>query len=76
MKHLSSERIQEASIDIVGLQEVKRLDQGHITVKAEDGTAYNVYWKGRIKLRQHGVGIVIKICNYIKAKDVEFLLVY
>jgi len=52
--------IHDASLDIVGLQEGKRLGQGNIVVKPSDNTAYNLYWKGRNDLRQHGVGILIK----------------
>ena len=53
------------------MQVVERLGQGNIVIKPNDSTAYNLYWKGRDDLRQHGVGILIKRCNYIKIIDVE-----
>ena len=52
--------LHEASLEIVGLQEVKRLGEGNLMINANENSAYNFYWKGHDDLRQHGVGNLIK----------------
>ena len=63
--------INNAKLDIVGVQETKRIGDGKIKVNVDNRTQYNFYWKGYNNMRQHGVGIIIKKCNYIKIADIE-----
>ena len=62
--------IHEANLDIVGLQEVKRLQYGEATIQVKEAK-YQLYWQEHSHKREAGVGILIKSCNYIRIEDVE-----
>ena len=62
--------IHEANLDIVGLQEVKRLQYEEATIQVKEAK-YQLYWQGHSHKREAGVGILIKSCNYIRIEDVE-----
>ena len=62
--------IHEANLDIVGLQEIKRLQYGEATIQVKEAK-YQLYWQGHSHKREAGVGILIKSCNYIRIEDVE-----
>ena len=44
--------IHEASLDIVGIQEVKRLGEGNVIITV-DNTDHNLIWKGQETNRQY-----------------------
>lgn len=62
--------IHDANIEIVGLQEVKRLEYGETVIKIADDT-YRLFWQGHKEKRHAGVGLIIKVCKYIEIEDVE-----
>lgn len=62
--------VHNANLDVVGLQEVKRLNYGEATFNIS-GDKYQLFWQGPKVKRFAGVGLIIKICPYIQIEDIE-----
>ena len=62
--------IDNASLLICGLQEVRKLSHGEVDIDLPNSSNKLIWNRDNIN-RQGGVGILVKKCNFIKIIDVE-----
>ncbi|XP_066928505.1 uncharacterized protein [Clytia hemisphaerica] len=75
LNHIINE-INKANLSICAIQELRRLSTGSATIPSvinEKTTKYEIYWKGHISKRIHGVGIAVKIDPGIDIKDIKYI---